>query len=171
MDSIKDASPSVIRVFWSGVQSPSKNSKGKLQKVDHFDVRLEILEYGREKGLPIVDVQAGSYMDDHLTYMAPRKVSPVRLVFPSFAHLSHLSLVQSRRHPLLISNGLEARGRIFRLCPSRWWFHHALPHQHLRRLWSICPGSARGGRQSWGGGLRLIRGGHSRDDGSAVVRE
>jgi hypothetical protein len=82
MDSIKDVSPSVIRVFWSGVHSPSKVSNGKLSKVDHFDEKLEILEHGREKGLPIVDVQAASYMDNHLTYMAPRKVR--LLLFASF---------------------------------------------------------------------------------------
>ncbi|KAF8134201.1 NAD(P)-binding protein [Mycena galopus ATCC 62051] len=49
----------VERIVWSGLTSPSKISGGKYTHVAHFDGKAIITEYGRQSGVPFVDVQAG----------------------------------------------------------------------------------------------------------------
>ncbi|KAJ7438274.1 NAD(P)-binding protein [Mycena galericulata] len=49
------------RVVWSGLTSMSKASGGKYVNVLHFDGKADASEYGRQSGVPFVDVQAGFY--------------------------------------------------------------------------------------------------------------
>ncbi|KAJ7482197.1 NAD(P)-binding protein [Mycena galericulata] len=51
----------VNRIVWSGLSSVSKISAGKYVHVIHFDGKAEVAEYGRQSGVPFVDVQAGFY--------------------------------------------------------------------------------------------------------------
>ncbi|KAJ7479880.1 NAD(P)-binding protein [Mycena latifolia] len=59
IDAAKAAGAS--RVVWSGLVSFSKISGGKFVHVYHFDGKAAITEYGRQSGVPFVDVQAGFY--------------------------------------------------------------------------------------------------------------
>ncbi|CAK5278025.1 unnamed protein product [Mycena citricolor] len=59
IDAVKAAA--VKRVVWSGLPSPAKFSDGKYTEIVHFETKAEISIYGRESGVPIVDVQAGYY--------------------------------------------------------------------------------------------------------------
>ncbi|KAJ7449186.1 NAD(P)-binding protein [Mycena latifolia] len=56
----------VSRVIWSGLTSVSKISAGKLVHVYHFDGKAAIADYGRQSGIPFVDVQAGFYASNFL---------------------------------------------------------------------------------------------------------
>ncbi|KAJ7667245.1 hypothetical protein B0H17DRAFT_1171220 [Mycena rosella] len=56
----------VERVVWSGLTSVSKASAGKYTHVIPFDGKAEIAEYGRQSGVPFVDVQAGFYASNFL---------------------------------------------------------------------------------------------------------
>jgi hypothetical protein len=49
------------RVVWSGLPSMSKVTAGKYANVYHFDSKAAVADYARESGVPLVDVQAGSY--------------------------------------------------------------------------------------------------------------
>ncbi|KAJ7662929.1 NAD(P)-binding protein [Mycena rosella] len=64
IDAVKAAA--VERVVWSGLTSASKASAGKYTHVIHFDGKAEIAEYGRQSGVPFVDVQAGFYASNFL---------------------------------------------------------------------------------------------------------
>ncbi|KAJ7442168.1 NAD(P)-binding protein [Mycena galericulata] len=51
----------VTRTVWSGLTSVSKTSGGKYVHVVHYDGKAAVAEYGRQSGVPFVDVQAGFY--------------------------------------------------------------------------------------------------------------
>ncbi|KAJ6492617.1 NAD(P)-binding protein [Mycena vulgaris] len=57
----------VSRVVWSGLTSVTKASAGKYTNVYHFDGKAAIADYGRQSGVPFVDVQAGFYASNVLT--------------------------------------------------------------------------------------------------------
>lgn len=73
IDAMKAAGVKVF--FWSGVESVLAVSGGKYTKVDMFDVKAEIYDYGVEKGLAIVDVQPAGFFQNYLPLglSAPRK--------------------------------------------------------------------------------------------------
>ncbi|KAJ7764314.1 NAD(P)-binding protein [Mycena metata] len=48
-------------IIWSGLISVTKISGGKYTHVYHFDGKAIVTEYGRNSGVPFVDVQAGFY--------------------------------------------------------------------------------------------------------------
>ncbi|KAJ7500933.1 NAD(P)-binding protein [Mycena galericulata] len=56
----------VERIVWSGLTSPKKVSNGKLTHVQHFDGKSVVTEYGRQSGVPFVNVQAGFYARNFL---------------------------------------------------------------------------------------------------------
>ncbi|KAJ6462698.1 NAD(P)-binding protein [Mycena vulgaris] len=56
----------VSRIVWSGLISVTKASAGKYINVYHFDGKAAIAEYGRQSGVPFVDVQAGFYASNLL---------------------------------------------------------------------------------------------------------
>ncbi|KAJ9125650.1 hypothetical protein QFC22_000612 [Naganishia vaughanmartiniae] len=74
MDAAKEVGTKTL--YWSGLMPVSKISSGKYTKVEHFDTKSEILEYGQSIGVPIVDVQPAMYMENFLGQMGPRKVRP-----------------------------------------------------------------------------------------------
>ncbi|KAJ7785222.1 NAD(P)-binding protein [Mycena maculata] len=51
----------VSRIVWSGLPSIIKTSAGKYTHVYHFEGKAVVTEYGRQSGVPFVDVQAGWY--------------------------------------------------------------------------------------------------------------
>ncbi|KAJ6566895.1 NAD(P)-binding protein [Mycena capillaripes] len=51
----------VTRIVWSGLPSVTKLSAGKYVNVYHFDGKAVVTEYGRQSGVPFVDLQAGFY--------------------------------------------------------------------------------------------------------------
>ncbi|KAJ7686598.1 NmrA-domain-containing protein [Mycena olivaceomarginata] len=53
-------------VIWSALEPVSEISKGKYVHVDHFDGKGEVTAYARASGLPLLIVQAGWYMTNHL---------------------------------------------------------------------------------------------------------
>ncbi|KAJ7442170.1 NAD(P)-binding protein [Mycena galericulata] len=48
-------------IVWSGLTSVSKTSAGKYVHVIHYEGKAEVTEYGRQSGVPFVEVQAGFY--------------------------------------------------------------------------------------------------------------
>ncbi|KAF7340479.1 NmrA domain-containing protein [Mycena venus] len=64
----------VSGIVWSGLPSISKISGGKLTHVWHFDGKAVVTDYGRQTGVPFVDVQAGSYGTNFFSaHFAPKK--------------------------------------------------------------------------------------------------
>ncbi|KAF7354018.1 NmrA domain-containing protein [Mycena venus] len=57
----------VSRIVWSGLPSFNKLSGGKYVNVYHFDGKAIVTEYGRQSGVPFVDLQAGFYGTNFLT--------------------------------------------------------------------------------------------------------
>ncbi|KAJ7142542.1 NAD(P)-binding protein [Mycena epipterygia] len=51
----------VSRIVWSGLPSISELSGGKYVHVYHVDSKARVTAYGRQSGVPFVDVQAGFY--------------------------------------------------------------------------------------------------------------
>ncbi|KAJ7735653.1 NAD(P)-binding protein [Mycena maculata] len=49
------------RVVWSGLPAISRLSGGKYPHVWHFDSKAAVTEYGRQAGVPFLDLQAGNY--------------------------------------------------------------------------------------------------------------
>ena len=60
----------VKHVIYSGLESVVNISKGKLDKVLHFDGKARIVDYLKSKGLAYTDVQAGCY-NTNLIYFFP----------------------------------------------------------------------------------------------------
>ncbi|KAJ7339730.1 NAD(P)-binding protein, partial [Mycena albidolilacea] len=60
----------VSRIVWSGLPSVNKFSGGKYLNVYHFEGKAVVTEYGRQSGVPFVDLQAGFYGTNFLTYPA-----------------------------------------------------------------------------------------------------
>jgi hypothetical protein len=48
-------------IVWSGLVPAQKISGGKYTKVEAFDGKALVTEYGRASGIPFVEVQAGFY--------------------------------------------------------------------------------------------------------------
>ncbi|KAG9003537.1 hypothetical protein FRB94_003057 [Tulasnella sp. JGI-2019a] len=73
---IDAASAAKVRlVIWSGLSSVVKNTNGKYT-APHFDGKEEVTEYAKSLGgVPVVDVQAGVYMQNFKSMMAPKKRS------------------------------------------------------------------------------------------------
>ncbi|KAJ7084956.1 NAD(P)-binding protein [Mycena epipterygia] len=71
----------VSRIVWSGLQSISEDSGGKYTHVWHFDSKALVTAYGRNSGVPFVDLQAGAYGTN---WLAPPFV-PVKQENGSFA--------------------------------------------------------------------------------------
>ncbi|KAJ7935958.1 NmrA-like family-domain-containing protein [Mycena leptocephala] len=57
----------VSGIVWSGLPSATKLSGGKYPHVWHFDGKAAVTEYGRQAGVPFVDVQAGAYGSNYFT--------------------------------------------------------------------------------------------------------
>ncbi|KAJ6609050.1 NAD(P)-binding protein [Mycena sp. CBHHK59/15] len=64
IDAAKAAGAS--RIIWSGLMSVTKLSGGKYRNAVHFDGKAAVTEYGRQCGVPFVDVQAGFYASNFL---------------------------------------------------------------------------------------------------------
>ncbi|KIM86166.1 hypothetical protein PILCRDRAFT_86767 [Piloderma croceum F 1598] len=71
---INAAKAAKVKLFiWSGLMSVTEASGGKYTHVDHFDGKAAITAYGRQSGIPFVDVQAGTYASNFTSTLAPRK--------------------------------------------------------------------------------------------------
>jgi len=71
---INAAKAAKVELFiWSGLMSVTEASGGKYTHVDHFDGKAAITAYGRQSGVPFVDVQAGMYASNFTGALAPRK--------------------------------------------------------------------------------------------------
>ncbi|KAJ6566912.1 NAD(P)-binding protein [Mycena capillaripes] len=55
------------RIVWSGLPSVTERSARKYVHVYHFDSKAVLTEYGRQSGVPFVDLQAGFYGSNFLT--------------------------------------------------------------------------------------------------------
>ncbi|KAJ7485688.1 NAD(P)-binding protein [Mycena latifolia] len=66
LDAAKAAGAS--RVVWSGLASVSKISGQKFVHGYHFDSKAAVTDYGRQTGVPFVDVQAGFYASNILEH-------------------------------------------------------------------------------------------------------
>ncbi|KAJ6571896.1 NAD(P)-binding protein [Mycena capillaripes] len=75
----------VDRIVWSGLPSFTKHSGGKYNTVVHFDSKVAVTEYGRQSGVPFVDVQAGFYASNLLMPAPLGMVKPVKRTDGSFA--------------------------------------------------------------------------------------
>ncbi|KAJ7186696.1 NAD(P)-binding protein [Mycena filopes] len=65
-----------VKLFiWSGLESIIKVSNGKYPNVHHFNGKGEITEYGRQSGIPFVNVQSGWYASNFakIDGMKPKK--------------------------------------------------------------------------------------------------
>lgn len=56
----------VDRIVWSGLAPVTKISGGKFTHVYHFDGKAIVTDYGRQSGVPFVNVQAGFYASNFL---------------------------------------------------------------------------------------------------------
>ncbi|KAK6969395.1 NmrA domain-containing protein [Favolaschia claudopus] len=65
IDAAKSAG--VTRIIWSGLPNCAKISNGKYIHGVHFDGKAVVSEYGRQCGVPFVDVQCGYYANDMLS--------------------------------------------------------------------------------------------------------
>ncbi|KAJ7055679.1 NAD(P)-binding protein [Mycena amicta] len=63
-------------IVWSGLPSIDALSGGKYKQVGHFESKARVSEYGRQSGVPFVDVQAGGYASNSLTFLRPTKIAP-----------------------------------------------------------------------------------------------
>ena len=71
---INAAKAAKVELFiWSGLMSVTEASGGKYTHVDHFDGKAAITAYGRQSGVPFVDVQAAMYASNLTGALAPRK--------------------------------------------------------------------------------------------------
>ena len=71
VDAAKTAKVNLL--IWSGLMSVNEISGGKYSHVDHFDGKAAVTAYGRKSGVPFVDVQAGMYANNLVTYFVPQK--------------------------------------------------------------------------------------------------
>ncbi|KAJ6566897.1 hypothetical protein B0H19DRAFT_1232873 [Mycena capillaripes] len=55
------------RIVWSGLPSVTKMSGGKYVNVYQFDDKAAVTEYGRQSGVPLVDIQAGFFGTNFLS--------------------------------------------------------------------------------------------------------
>jgi uncharacterized protein YbjT (DUF2867 family) len=62
-------------LIWSGLMSVNEASGGKYSRVDHFDGKAAVTAYGRQSGVPFVDVQAGLYASNFTNALVPRKAA------------------------------------------------------------------------------------------------
>jgi uncharacterized protein YbjT (DUF2867 family) len=60
-------------LIWSGLMSVTEASGGKYTHVDHYDGKAVVTAYGRQSGVPFIDVQAGAYASNYNSAQAPRK--------------------------------------------------------------------------------------------------
>ncbi|KAJ7241470.1 hypothetical protein C8J57DRAFT_1561318 [Mycena rebaudengoi] len=67
----------VGRFIWSGLESVIKVSNGKYSNVHFFNGKGEITEYGRNSGIPFINVQAGWYASNFykLDAMKPKRLA------------------------------------------------------------------------------------------------
>ncbi|KAF7348475.1 NAD(P)-binding protein [Mycena venus] len=64
----------VERIVWSGLPHCTKLSAGKITHVGHYDSKAAASGYGRQSGIPFVDVQAGFYASNFFNpWIAPVK--------------------------------------------------------------------------------------------------
>ena len=63
-------------LIWSGLTSVTEASGGKYTHVDHFDGKAVVTAYGRQSGVPFIDVQAGIYASNFTSSrtLGPRKL-------------------------------------------------------------------------------------------------
>ncbi|KAG9012071.1 hypothetical protein FRB94_011767 [Tulasnella sp. JGI-2019a] len=67
--------------IWSGLENMAAHSNGKYLKVDHFDSKAEVTEYAKKIGIRFVNVEAGGYMQNYVTFGAPQKQADGNYVF------------------------------------------------------------------------------------------
>ncbi|KAJ7241473.1 NAD(P)-binding protein [Mycena rebaudengoi] len=67
----------VGRFIWSGLESVIKVSNGKYSNVHFFNGKGEITEYGRNSGIPFINVQSGWYASNFykLDAMKPKRLA------------------------------------------------------------------------------------------------
>ncbi|KAF7968903.1 hypothetical protein HWV62_28882 [Athelia sp. TMB] len=63
----------VSLLVWSGLESVSELSGGRLTHVFHFDSKAAVTRYAQEIGVPFVNVQAGQYASNYTQHWRPRK--------------------------------------------------------------------------------------------------
>ncbi|KAF7325103.1 NAD(P)-binding protein [Mycena kentingensis (nom. inval.)] len=62
VDAVKSACPSLKLFVWSGIQSITELSGGRLQDANFFDSKAAVTAYARASGVPLAVVSPGYYM-------------------------------------------------------------------------------------------------------------
>jgi len=60
-------------LVWSGLENYTELSGGKYTHVEYFDGKAEVTQYCKDIGIPFVNVEAAGYMQNYLSFSAPRK--------------------------------------------------------------------------------------------------
>ncbi|KAJ7052728.1 NmrA-domain-containing protein [Mycena amicta] len=99
-------------IIWSGLPSPAALSAGKYTQVVPFESKVLVAEYGRQSGVPFVDVQGGGYASDFLTTKRPRRIAPYadvwQVSFPMAPSLEVPLLDAERDYGLFVRKVIEA---------------------------------------------------------------
>ncbi|KAJ7221850.1 NAD(P)-binding protein [Mycena haematopus] len=101
----------VDRLVWSGLPHCTKLSGGKIAHIIHYDSKATVSEYGRQSGIPFVDVQAGFYATNFFNpWIAPVKQADGSFVIPlplkPTVHLPVLDM--TRDYGLYVLRALES---------------------------------------------------------------
>ncbi|KAF7325104.1 NmrA domain-containing protein [Mycena kentingensis (nom. inval.)] len=64
VDAAKLSSPSLKLFIWSGIESVTELSGGRLSNAKFFDSKAVVTAYARDSGIPLAVVEAGYYMDN-----------------------------------------------------------------------------------------------------------
>ncbi|KAK7065011.1 NmrA domain-containing protein [Favolaschia claudopus] len=99
----------VSGIMWSGLPSFTKLSVGKYTNVYHFDGKALVTEYGRQSGVPFVDVQAGFYGTNFLAspHAPVKRASEFVLALPMKASTVVPFLDADRDYGLFVRYVLE----------------------------------------------------------------
>ncbi|KAF7325086.1 NAD(P)-binding protein [Mycena kentingensis (nom. inval.)] len=75
VDAAKHSSPSLKLFIWSGIESVTELSGGRLSNAKFFDSKAAVTAYARDSGLPLAVVEAGYYMDNIFNAVASALVA------------------------------------------------------------------------------------------------
>jgi hypothetical protein len=60
-------------LVWSGLPGTNELSKGRFANIMQWDSKAEVTKHAAGSGVPFVNVVAGLYMTNYLTFTAPKK--------------------------------------------------------------------------------------------------
>jgi len=108
MDAAASVNPKLV--IWSGLQDFTAVSNGKYTHVDHFDGKAAVTAYGRSLGVPLANVEAGTYMENYLTMSAPKKIGDGKFaIFAPVPGESKICLLDTKHdYGLFVREAIES---------------------------------------------------------------